>query len=318
MRETPGTVVISVLIAFLIIGFSIEVLPQANNLVWAIVHPPIEIPPGIEATVDIDPDALNLKSKGKWITVYIELPDGYDVSDINVSTVALWYNNNANYTEAELKYKAIGDYDGDSIPDVMLKFNGSAVRGLLSNQVGEVELTVTGKLNSETFEGSDTVKAIRPGRDVVGAQVKVIAARWRNAPPEERARYAEKIADSLLWWYYSIVPPDLAVSSSDIETSEAIVGQNITLAVTVHNYGDVNAGNFLVQLSVDGISTVNNNLSLGADSEEVTQFIWLVERGAHDIEVRVDPENVVEELNEENNIAVLKVVGKNGEAEKKK
>jgi len=35
----------------------------------------------LSATVDLDPDTLNLESKGKWITCYIELPEGYDTGD---------------------------------------------------------------------------------------------------------------------------------------------------------------------------------------------------------------------------------------------
>ncbi|MEW5995324.1 MAG: glycoside hydrolase family 16 protein [Candidatus Zixiibacteriota bacterium] len=34
------------------------------------------VPPVVPATVDIDPDTLNLKSQGRWITAYIELPAG--------------------------------------------------------------------------------------------------------------------------------------------------------------------------------------------------------------------------------------------------
>ena len=37
----------------------------------------------LEATTDIDPDTLNLKSKAKWVTVYMELPERYDVADID-------------------------------------------------------------------------------------------------------------------------------------------------------------------------------------------------------------------------------------------
>jgi hypothetical protein len=48
-----------------------------------------EVAPAIPATVDIDPDTLNLKSKGKWITCYIELPDGYSVEDIDIDSVTL-------------------------------------------------------------------------------------------------------------------------------------------------------------------------------------------------------------------------------------
>ncbi|UCD44937.1 MAG: hypothetical protein JSV27_00025 [Candidatus Bathyarchaeota archaeon] len=36
---------------------------------------------GLEMTVDIHLGTLNLGSKGKWITCYIELSEGYDVRD---------------------------------------------------------------------------------------------------------------------------------------------------------------------------------------------------------------------------------------------
>jgi hypothetical protein len=43
----------------------------------------------IIASIDIKPDTLNLKSKGNWITAYIELPEGSNVGDIDCSTIRL-------------------------------------------------------------------------------------------------------------------------------------------------------------------------------------------------------------------------------------
>jgi len=43
----------------------------------------------ITAIIDFDPDTLNLKSEGRWVTVYIELPNGYDVSEIDVPSIKL-------------------------------------------------------------------------------------------------------------------------------------------------------------------------------------------------------------------------------------
>jgi hypothetical protein len=118
-----------------------------------------EVIPIIPATVDFDPDTLNLKSKGTWVTVYIELPvgHGYDVSMINMTTVTL---NGQVYAEA--KPFAFGDYDSDGIPDLMVKFNRAAVQAIL--QVGDqVEVTISGKLTDGTlFEGKDTIQVILP------------------------------------------------------------------------------------------------------------------------------------------------------------
>lgn len=116
------------------------------------VYKPLVVVP---ATIDFKPDTLNLRSKGKWVTTFIELPEGYDVSDIDVSTVML-----NDQVRAENHPIKIGDYDRDGIPDLMVKFDRSDVQKIL--KVGnKVKITVTGKLTDGTpFEGSDTIRAI--------------------------------------------------------------------------------------------------------------------------------------------------------------
>jgi hypothetical protein len=117
------------------------------------------VPPTIEATVDIDPDTLNLKSQGKWITCYIELPEGYDVHNIDVSTIML-----NDQVPAEPRPCGIGDYDGDGMADLMVKFNRSAVEGILEVR-DEVQIRVTGDLADGTlFQGTDTIRVIDKGR----------------------------------------------------------------------------------------------------------------------------------------------------------
>ena len=111
----------------------------------------------IHAIIDVKPDTLNLRSKGNWITAYIELPEGYSVADINVSTVM--FNG---IVPAELKPTAIGDYDRDGIPDLMLKFNRSAVVQYMVSQgveFADVTATMSGRLKDGTsFQGSDVLR----------------------------------------------------------------------------------------------------------------------------------------------------------------
>jgi hypothetical protein len=114
--------------------------------------------PVIKATVDIDPDTLNLKSKskGEWITCYIKLPEGYDVGDIDVSTIML-----NEQVPAASRPTGILDYDGDGIAELMVKFSMSAVQGILGT-ADQAELTVTGELADGTpFEGTDTIRVLR-------------------------------------------------------------------------------------------------------------------------------------------------------------
>ncbi|TET90062.1 MAG: hypothetical protein E3J35_07510 [Methanomassiliicoccales archaeon] len=121
----------------------------------------------IPATIDCDPDTLNLKSKGNWITCYIELSDEHDPRDINASTILL---NEAIQPELDLKYgfvrsedSYITDRDGDGIAERMVKFDRTEVEESLTSG-DSVSLTVTGQFHDGTeFEGADTIRVINPG-----------------------------------------------------------------------------------------------------------------------------------------------------------
>jgi len=128
---------------------------------------------GIGATVDIYPKTLNLKSNGTFVTAYIELPEGYDVSDINVTTVFL-----DGTIPADLRLWEIGDYDKDGVPDMMVKFDRQAMINYIwtfklyhmgieppsiPKEGVEVEFAITGSLNTENFEGSDTIRVVYHG-----------------------------------------------------------------------------------------------------------------------------------------------------------
>jgi hypothetical protein len=118
----------------------------------------------VSAVVDIDPDTLNLKSKGRWVTTYIELPDGYNVSDINVATVNISDINGQTVDIPALSHPTeIGDHDNDNIPDLMVKFDRLILEDNLNP--GNATIKITGKFNDGTeFEGSDTIGVIKPGK----------------------------------------------------------------------------------------------------------------------------------------------------------
>jgi len=130
----------------------------------------------ITATVDIDPDVLNMRSEGKWITLYLELPEGYDVADVNRITVLL--NDTITVDSAwidEPIESLVGDYDSDDIPDLMVKFDRATVIDFIManaefeeqgyHKYADVTLAITGTLcNGIPFEGSDTIRAIICGR----------------------------------------------------------------------------------------------------------------------------------------------------------
>ena len=122
-----------------------------------------------ETTVDFDPDSLNLYSRGMWVTAYIEFPEGYDVADINVSSILL---NGTVPVDPHAPW-AIGDYDGDGVQDLMVKFNREQLRDyilanvnmtqLIEERFMKVTLNITGKLSDGTaFQGTTTITIILP------------------------------------------------------------------------------------------------------------------------------------------------------------
>jgi len=119
----------------------------------------------LPAELDVDPDTLNLRSRGRPITAYIELPEGYDVADIHVDSIVLYFEGAPEEGIAiDPRYRVrIGDEDRDGIADLMVKFDRQVVQSYL--EPGNVEIYVFGELLDGTlFEGSDVVRVINPGR----------------------------------------------------------------------------------------------------------------------------------------------------------
>ncbi len=114
----------------------------------------------IQATIDIDPDVLNLKSKSRWITCYIELPDGYDINNVDIDTILLMINEGVVTEVAESSPSEINDYDNDNIPDLMVKFDRATLITYLKDHnltSGQVTLRVIGQVDNKIFEGTDII-----------------------------------------------------------------------------------------------------------------------------------------------------------------
>jgi hypothetical protein len=131
----------------------------------------------VYATVDINPNSLNLKSKSdkNAITAYIELPPEAKVSQIDIKTVVL--DVNGSMIAAQLRPTSIGDHDRDRIADLMVKFDRQAViKALLDTKLSvrhriarffgwkvDLKLIVNGYLhNGRHFTGQDTIEVILP------------------------------------------------------------------------------------------------------------------------------------------------------------
>jgi hypothetical protein len=137
--------------------------------------------PAIEAIIDIDPDTLNLRSEGKWITCYVTLPEGYPVDVFDPTAVALTRVNGGTletfiYSDLEAippkRAAEKGNYPEEdevqfqeSLEEEMLKVKLSRSEVQAVVPLGdEVELTVTGNLlNGAFFQGTDVIRVIDPG-----------------------------------------------------------------------------------------------------------------------------------------------------------
>jgi len=118
-----------------------------------VVYEPVA--PTIDAVVDIAPNTLNLRSSGRWVTCYIELPEDYSVADIDVSSLLL-----EETVPAQRRPVAIGDHDYDGVPDLMVKFDRGALARMLAP--GNREVALSGCLEDGTpLAGSDIVRVMR-------------------------------------------------------------------------------------------------------------------------------------------------------------
>jgi hypothetical protein len=129
-----------------------------SNIVGPMVDLRTVIP--IPAIIDIDPDTLNLKSKGRWITCYIEIRD-YHPSLIDISSILL--NDTLMVVQKpgadDELFGQVGDYNNNGVPDLMVKFDRAELQSILP--VGEsVEVKVSGIVDDIEFRGTDVIRVI--------------------------------------------------------------------------------------------------------------------------------------------------------------
>lgn len=111
----------------------------------------------LSSAVDIHPKTLNLKSQGRWITVYMEFLEDCNITEIDLSTLKL------NETiSAEIKPV---NFENNTL---MVKFSRAALESYimdetnLNNKFTKVTLTVSGELDGTSFSASDSIIAIAP------------------------------------------------------------------------------------------------------------------------------------------------------------
>jgi hypothetical protein len=110
-----------------------------------------QIPEEIPADVEIHPETLDLKSKGRWVSCIIEPSGGYDEGDINPSTV---------YLEDTI----LAEHPVQTGHSLNVNFDRSDLEDILGPG-DDVVLTVTGQMNDDVpFSGTDDIRVIQPGK----------------------------------------------------------------------------------------------------------------------------------------------------------
>ena len=83
-------------------------------------------PPPITVTVDLEPETLNVASKGKFVTVYVEPPAGIPASAIDTSTVMMTAVNGQSLASAIMAEgpTSLGDSNANGIQDLSVRARG--------------------------------------------------------------------------------------------------------------------------------------------------------------------------------------------------
>ncbi len=105
--------------------------------------------------INVRPLVLNTSSSGKYVTVSIEPTPPASPSDIDVSSILL----NGTVAVAPGAPVTIGDFDGDGIPDLTVRFNRSDVKAILGTG-GVVPITITGVIAGDCFTGTQGIKVL--------------------------------------------------------------------------------------------------------------------------------------------------------------
>lgn len=109
----------------------------------------------ISVVVNVHPESLNLKSQGRWITVYITISEGFNVSQIDASTIRI-----NNTIPAETRPTNIENNT------LMVKFSRMDVRTFISNVVEledkftKVALEISGETDGAYFIAADIITVI--------------------------------------------------------------------------------------------------------------------------------------------------------------
>jgi hypothetical protein len=106
-------------------------------------------PAPVAMAFDLTPITLNSASRGRWVTGFLESASPFAAGDIDIASIRL----KRTVPVDPAAPTALGDHDGNGVPDLMVKFSRAAVE--LAVAGGDVPFTVTGTVDGHSFFGSE-------------------------------------------------------------------------------------------------------------------------------------------------------------------
>ncbi len=146
-------------------GITIEGGNSAHTRSWVDDVLAYTVPPTVRASIDLDPDTLSLKNKGKWVTAYIELPEEVDIQLVNTGSVGIVAVAGRVLDEPIMAASHPVGYSGhdeNGVPELKVKFcRKDLQQELLPGE--EVSISIEGDIGeTQRFEGMDTIRVINP------------------------------------------------------------------------------------------------------------------------------------------------------------
>ncbi len=189
-----------------------------------------------------------------------------------------------------------------SWPSLALDSNNNVHIAWHDDRDGNYEIYYT-KLDNN---GNTLVDDTRLTFDPAGSVVPSLALDSNNnvhiAWHDSRDGNAEIYYKRSLWSF-----PDLAITPSDITYTpqNPTDGETVNITLTVHNLGNASASNVNIWFYVDGIrKDIVSGVNIDANSYTNVLFFWIPESaGTHNLQFVLDPENLIPETDETNNIA---------------
>jgi subtilase family serine protease len=173
--------------------------------------------------------------------------------------------------------------------------------GINGTLINATTITTLSPNSNETISTIWDVSKVSSGRH----DVYVAVDRLNSIHEQNETNNMAKLGTMIL--------PDLALNANNVSISETSEG-NATIEVVISNIGLSSAENVTIELSDGNISTngtLIGNVTIDAippDSKSTIDIDWYATLGQHEINVRIDPHNLIQELDKANNMARNRVL----------